>query len=243
MPSGKEHRCGERGFTLIELLVVIAIIAILAALLLPALASAKEKGHRANCISNLRQYGLAVHIYANESQENLPSGIRDDGSQHIVWLGAMTVTNLITIGGGSEKIFDCPNLYPFGFLFGADFPGNIGARLVPGVGYLTGYNYLAGHDTAGWGVPWQSPQKTTDDPQLPMIADANHWSPQDDWTIAPHGFRGARRNTMIYNYPSSKKFGAAGGNVAYLDGSVQWKKIDKMTNYWAAPNTAFWACW
>jgi prepilin-type N-terminal cleavage/methylation domain-containing protein len=64
----------RRGFTLVELLMVLATIAILAALLLPALASAKQAGRKAACLSNLRQVGLAVITYAHDNQGRIPYG-------------------------------------------------------------------------------------------------------------------------------------------------------------------------
>ena len=73
MSLRQEHlRRARTGFTLIELLVVIAIIAILAALLLPALARAKQKGQQSVCLSNLKQIGLAFTMYLNDHEDRFP---------------------------------------------------------------------------------------------------------------------------------------------------------------------------
>src|SRR6185295_9016775 len=70
--SDRSARRRARGFTLIELLVVIAIIAILAAMILPALAAAKEKAKRINCTNDLKQLGMAIMIYAGENRDFYP---------------------------------------------------------------------------------------------------------------------------------------------------------------------------
>jgi prepilin-type N-terminal cleavage/methylation domain-containing protein/prepilin-type processing-associated H-X9-DG protein len=80
------HWNDKQGFTLIELLVVIAIIAILAALLLPALAGAKEKGRQTSCINSVRQQTLAVLLYADENRDFLPpTAYNDANGNEVDW--------------------------------------------------------------------------------------------------------------------------------------------------------------
>jgi prepilin-type N-terminal cleavage/methylation domain-containing protein/prepilin-type processing-associated H-X9-DG protein len=93
-PSGRIvlHRARrfQSGFTLIELLVVIAIIAILAALLLPALSSAKRRAQSIQCLSTMRQWGLALQIYASQNDDQIPRDGTDSGGQYACYTSAST---------------------------------------------------------------------------------------------------------------------------------------------------------
>ena len=90
-------------FTLIELLLVIVIVAMLAALMLPSLASAREKGWQAACLSNLRQMGLAMHAYASDSDGNIPYGPKAPAFTSPLDLYPSTgaPTSLISLGNGA----------------------------------------------------------------------------------------------------------------------------------------------
>ncbi len=103
----------KRAFTLIELLVVIAIIAILAALLLPAVSRAKDAAKRTSCISNLRQVNLAIRLYAEDWADSLP--VLPDPNPYPNGVGAcykQLVKGYVGLSGPAspnEKAFICPS--------------------------------------------------------------------------------------------------------------------------------------
>ncbi|MBS1258640.1 MAG: hypothetical protein MAG551_01701 [Candidatus Scalindua arabica] len=93
----------NRGFTLIELLVVIAIIGILAGILLPVLSRARESARKTQCMSNVKQIGMGLIMYANENSESFPSSTAGSNT-------AMTAFNRIYDTYVSDnKVFNCPS--------------------------------------------------------------------------------------------------------------------------------------
>ena len=241
-PGASDVRHGGRGFTLIELLVVIAIIAILAALLLPALSRAKVQGQRMKDISNLHQFQLACLIYAGDNHEYLIPGAYDP-----VHFPATSWTNLLANGCSSNA---CACISVWNIAGGGTLlPKPIGADPTgsnPPWVYM-GWVYYA-DDAPPYGpapeynlgdteeIVYNRPTKTTDVGNLnkctsPTLAVCEHW-------IA---YSGGNGGFMPHVYGNVGVFSSdivnpvcEGMNVARLDGVVHWvpfKQLNSYTNY------------
>ena len=231
---GKLYR--TRGFTLIELLVVIAIIAILAAVLLPVLAAAQEKGKRAQCINNLRQVGVGDLIYAEDNNDKVIPGTLNAGwginnpiemnasmLELASSLGYSTNNAINGTASGSlaQSIWTCPER--------PTLPAEQTAPL-----WALGYQYYGG--MTQWypngmarGFTAASPVKTTTcKAQWMLAADvvlyfqitsgAKAWG--DPQAPADSGFV----SLPVHHHGSLP----AGGNELFADGSVSWIRADQM---------------
>jgi prepilin-type N-terminal cleavage/methylation domain-containing protein len=212
-------RHGARGFTLIELLVVIAIIAILAALLLPALARAKEQGRRAKCLNNLRQIGITATIYASDYHDVLIPALGADVQIAVdpvdtsLWAGLG-----LNVNSNRNSIWTCPSRPPELPIYESQYNQ-----------WTIGYQYFGGisiwkNPSFPGGIPSRSPVKTS-------IAKP-YWTLAADTTMKIDGSWGgndAGRPATYERMPSHMPNGIpAGGNQVQMDCSAAWVKFRSM---------------
>ena len=231
MKNGK-RRCGLRVkdltiFTLIELLVVIAIIAILAAMLLPALNKARNKAKDTQCLSNLKQCGLAVSMYASDSKGFAPTVLRmATESPAYNWVQLLHFGNYMKFGSG----FVCPSWGPFKYDLG-------NANRNYNTYGIRARKELAG-EIAGYQGKYFKIENITADPGNPARLKPSEFMFVLDTTNSGPAYAQVSaafiNNTAVATYKLHARH-AKQTNIWFVDGSSRATTPAKMVDYGADP--------
>ena len=226
----------RRAFTLIELLVVIAIIAILASILFPVFAQAREKARQTQCISNLRNVGTAIQMYTQDYDENLPYvAVYGGGTpMHAAGYGWSQWVQWIKPYVKNYGVFNCPSSTR-NFTFG---PAN--DRYICNLGY----NEMLFHNSSGWANLATLSSVPAGVTGVAVIADSGYGPMFNDWGNADNGNQrcptdevnfGLQRIKYAVNPPweaprpnCATRHGGSGSSIVFADGHAKFLAFGKI---------------